>query len=102
MKAAKLKERETYRERERHTERERDIQRESFTTWWSPEDPLLYVQAILEEHCSAYQGNFSRSVAELIDRVYGLITYPSQLQLSPDEPPLPDAHTKIEPKPFRP
>ena len=96
MKAAKLKERERDIQRERHTERE------SFTTWWSPEDPLLYVQAILEEHCSAYQGNFSRSVAELIDRVYGLITYPSQLQLSPDEPPLPDAHTKMEPKPFRP
>lgn len=37
-----------------------------------------------------------------IDNVYILFVYPSQLQESVWCPPLPDAHTNIEPLPFLP
>jgi hypothetical protein len=55
--------------------------------------PLEYVTAIVEGHFSPYQGKVPDSEALPMDNVKILEAYPSQLQQSPFEPPLPDAHT---------
>ena len=75
---------------------------EVITIRFCPLEPLLNVAAIFEEHCSAYHGKYPLSVTDPIDIVNGLTAYPSQLQLSCCEPPLPAAHTYIDPLPPRP
>ena len=86
------------------------------TTLRSPEDPELYVVARVEEQASEYlkhnmlssclmfmsilfphQGMSPFSVADETLRVQMEFVYPSQLQLSWSRPPLPEAHTKMEP-----
>jgi hypothetical protein len=50
----------------------------------------------------AFVSTYPPCVALDMDRVNILLVYPSQLQESVWRPPLPDAHTKIEPFPLRP
>ena len=91
--------------------------------------PELYVVARVDEHSSRYQGlnlflnihkntcrnpeptgipnnrlnkTYPPCVALDIDRVNIELVYPSQLHESSCRPPLPEAHTKMDPLPFRP
>ena len=65
-------------------------------------EPLLNVVARVEEQASEYQGTCPVSVVLLMDRVKMLLVYPSQLHPSPSLPPLPEAQTKMEPRPLLP
>lgn len=53
-------------------------------------------------HSSRYQGFSLFSDVLLIDNVYILFAYPSHAHESLNLPPLPEAHTKMDPRPFLP